>query len=76
MDIKRVNKGFNKRQVELRDKYYVEAISSLIASGKFEDNTDKLVETAFEIAVKAVHHQTQFEGSPLNIFSGILRSKL
>lgn len=73
MDIKKINKSFKKHQVELRNKYYGDAIHGLVASGRFEDN-DELVETAFEIAVKAVHHQSKFEGSALNIFSGILRS--
>lgn len=73
MDIRKINNGFKRHQVELRNKYYGEAIHGLIASGKFDDK-NQLVETAFEIAVKAVHHQSKFEASPLNIFAGILRS--
>lgn len=75
MDVKKTNKSFSKNQAILRDKYYGEAINGLLASGKYED-TDMLIEKAFEIAVKAVANQRKFEGSALNIFPNLFSKNM
>lgn len=54
--IEKMNRSFNKRDIQLRNLYFGNIISGFISSGKYNpDEIDKMHDEAIEVAIRSVY---------------------